>query len=292
MTLINQERAHNPLRTLLLSSGDNIQGDSMMYYFKSAGLGYAADVTPLPAELRINPLIKAFNAVGYDAMTLGNHEFNFGTEIFSTLSQANFPILQANIEDTGEYGIAAIPVEPYVEKVIGPEYINVAILGIGNHRVPSYELPSNIPGLTFTNPIATAQALAPGLAEDNDVVIALTHIGFTENPASVEVDTNVDTYFATQVAGVDAIIGGHSHTNPSTGFGAYKYLPAIVGRAGQRGGPGHPGLPVQHLPGRGRARPAARRGILPKAATRSSPRPAATSRSPRRRTPRTRPSRP
>ena len=44
------------------------------------------------------------------------------------------------------------------------------------------------------------------------MVIALTHIGFTENPASVEVDNNVDTYLATQVAGVDAIIGGHSHT--------------------------------------------------------------------------------
>ncbi|MBS1195659.1 MAG: 5-Nucleotidase domain protein, partial [Actinobacteria bacterium] len=126
VTLINQERAHNPLRTLLLSSGDNIQGDAMMYYFKSAGLGYAADMTPLPADLRINPLIKAFNAVGYDAMTLGNHEFNFGTEIFSTLGQANFPILQANLEDTGEYGIAGIPVEPFVEKVVGPEFINVA----------------------------------------------------------------------------------------------------------------------------------------------------------------------
>ena len=228
VTAINTEMAHNPSRTLLVSGGDNIQGDSMMYYFKSAGLGYAADGSALPFGLRINPLIKAFNAVGYDAMTLGNHEFNFGTQIFSTLKQANFPILQANIEDTGAYGLAAIPVEPYTELAVGPEHISVAILGIGNHRVPSYELPSNIPGLTFTNPITTAQALAPGLAEDNDAVIALTHIGFTENPASVEVDTNVDTYFATQVAGVDAIIGAHSHTNPSIGFGAYKYLPATL----------------------------------------------------------------
>ena len=47
VTAINQEMAHNPSRTLLLSSGDNIQGDSMMYYFKSAGLGYAADGTAL-----------------------------------------------------------------------------------------------------------------------------------------------------------------------------------------------------------------------------------------------------
>ena len=46
-TLIKQERLHNPNRTLLLSGGDNIQGDAMSYYFKSAPLGYAADGTPL-----------------------------------------------------------------------------------------------------------------------------------------------------------------------------------------------------------------------------------------------------
>lgn len=228
VTLINQERLHNADRTLLVSGGDNIQGDSMMYYFKSAGLGYAADGTPLPADLQINPLIKAFNAAGYDAMTLGNHEYNFGSEIFGTLEKANFPILQANVTDDGSYGLAAVPVEPYTTKTVGPEGIKVAILGIGNHRVPSYELPSNIPGLTFTDPIETGKTYAPTLQADNDVVIALTHIGFTENPSSVEVDQNVDTYFATQVPGVDAIIGAHSHTDPMKGFGDYKYLPAFV----------------------------------------------------------------
>jgi hypothetical protein len=63
----------------------------------------------------------------------------------------------------------------------------------------------------------------------------LTHIGFTEDPKSVEVDKNVDTNMAAQVSGLDAIIGSHSHTNPATGFGAYKYLPTIV--AGPDGKP-------------------------------------------------------
>jgi 2',3'-cyclic-nucleotide 2'-phosphodiesterase/3'-nucleotidase len=228
VTLINQERLHNADRTLLVSGGDNIQGDSTMYYFKSAGLGYAADGTALPAELSINPLIKAFNSVGYAAMTLGNHEFNFGSQVFGTLAQADFPLLQANVTDDGSYGLSAVPVEPYTTTTVGPEGIDVAILGIGNHRVPSYELPSNIQGLTFTDPIQTGKNYAPTLQSNNDVVIALTHIGFTENPASVEVDQNVDTYFATQVSGVDAIIGAHSHTNPATGFGDYKFLPTFV----------------------------------------------------------------
>ena len=235
VTLINQERAHNPDRTLLLSAGDNIQGDSMMYYFKSAGLGYAADGTVLAPEFSINPLIKAFNAVGYDAMTLGNHEFNFGSEIFGTLAQADFPILQANVTDTGAYGLAGVGVEPYTTLTVGPEQIEVAILGIGNHRVPSYELPSNIDGLTFTDPIQAGKDRAPTLQANNDVVVALTHIGFTADPKSVEVDNNVDTYLATQVPGLDAIIGGHSHTNPATAFGAAKWLPTFV--AGPDGSP-------------------------------------------------------
>lgn len=226
--LINQERAYNPTRTLLLSGGDNIQGDAMMYYFKSAGLGYAADGTALPANLQMNPLVKAFNAMGYDAMVLGNHEFNFGSEIFKTLKQATFPLLQANIADDGQYGLTTVGVEPYISKTVGSEGIKVAILGIGNHRVPNYELPSNIPGLTFFDPIVTAQQAVPGLRANNDVVISLNHIGFTEDPKSVEVDKNVDTNFVANVPGVDAVISAHSHTNPATGFGAYKYLPTYV----------------------------------------------------------------
>ncbi len=233
-TLIKQERALNPNRTLLLSGGDNIQGDAMSYYFKSAPTGFTADGTAiLDPELHMQPLIKAFNAMGYDAMDLGNHEFNFGSLIFkAVLGQATFPLLGANVRETAVggslYGIAAVGVQPYVEKTVGPEGIKVAILGITNHRVPNYELPSNIPGLTFSDPLDKAQELSDLLRSSNDAVVALTHIGFTEDPKSVEVDKNVDTNMAKTVTGLDAIVGSHSHTNPATGFGDYKYLPTIV----------------------------------------------------------------
>jgi 5'-nucleotidase / UDP-sugar diphosphatase len=230
-TLIKQERAYNPSRTLLLSGGDNIQGDSMMYYFKSSYSGFASDGTPLPASLQPHPLIAAFNAMSYDAMDLGNHEFNFGSDVFKgIMGQAQFPILGANVADTGAYGLATANggqgVKPYILKDLGG--IKVAVLGITNHRVPNYELPSNIVGLTFSDPLAKAQELSTQLRASNDVVIALTHIGFTEDPKSVEVDKNVDTNMAMTVSGLDAIIGSHSHTNPATGFGAYKYLPTYV----------------------------------------------------------------
>jgi uncharacterized repeat protein (TIGR01451 family) len=237
-TLINQERYYNPDRTLLLNAGDAIQGDSMMYYFKSAPLGYAADGTPLTAppqavDLTTHPMIAVLNAMDYDAFDLGNHEFNFGSEIFKGIfKQANFPILGANVSDDGRYGLAQVGpggegVLPYIEKTLGG--VKVSILGITNHRVPNYELPSNIVGLTFSDPLVKAQELSDEVRSTSDVVIALTHIGFTENPASVEVDKNVDTNMAMQVSGLDAIIGSHSHTNPATGFGDYKFLPTIVG---------------------------------------------------------------
>ncbi len=237
-TLALQERAHNPTYTLLLNAGDTIQGDSMSYYFKTAPLGYAADGTPIVTpSMHIQPMIAAMNAMSFTAMVVGNHEFNFGNQVFTTvLSQANFPMLGANVYDDGSYGLADVPIQPdTVVTLPGPSGdIDVAILGIANHRVPNYELPSNIVGLSFTNPISEAQARLPALVGANDVVIALTHIGFTSNPYSMEVDNNVDTILAAMTSGIDAIIGGHSHTDPSrqtSASGDYLYLPAIVGGA-------------------------------------------------------------
>jgi 5'-nucleotidase/UDP-sugar diphosphatase len=232
-SLIKQERAHNPNRTLLLTAGDNIQGDALMYYFRTAPQGYASDGTPLAPPLTTHPLIAAFNPMGYDAMTVGNHEYDFGKEVFkSVLGQASFPILQANVSDNGVYGLSEVPIQPYISKTVGPEGIKVAILGIGNHRVPNYQLPTNIAGLTFADPLVSAQGLADTLRPTSDIVVALSHIGFTENPQSAEVDNKVDTAMAAQVSGLDAIVGGHSHTNPATGFGSYKFLPTIVGGPG------------------------------------------------------------
>lgn len=234
-TLINQWRAKNPSRTLLLDAGDQIQGDAMMYYYKTAPQGHGADGTPLPVELQTHPMMAVMNAMTYTAWTLGNHEYNFGNEVYkSVLKQSTAPVLSANLLDDGRYGIAEVPVLPSTTVTLpGGDQgdIKVAILGIGNHRVPNYELPSNIVGLTFTDPIDTAKGLAPTLKGANDVVVALTHIGFTTNPKSVEVDTKVDTNLAAETTGIDAIIGGHSHTDPTRqtdASGAYLYLPAVV----------------------------------------------------------------
>jgi len=247
--LIQQERNRNPGRTLLVNLGDQIQGDSMMYFFKNAGLGYAADGTVLDPALRINPMIAAMNSLNYDAMVLGNHEFNFGSQTFtSVFSQAAFSLLGANLTDSGEYGINKAGIwNPLAPPATDPAKVNVydgkviqlpgldadhpltiGLVGLTNHRVPNYELPSNIQGLSFSNPIDKAAELVPVLDPVSDAVVALTHIGFTTVPGSVEVDNNVDTYLAATVPGIDAIIGGHSHTNPASGQAPHRFLPAMV----------------------------------------------------------------
>ncbi len=238
-TVVKQERAHNPNRTLLFSLGDNIQGDSMMFYFKNAGAGVTADGQPLPPNLWINPFVAVMNSLNYNGMVLGNHEFNFGASVFqSAFSKAGFPILGANMTDSGDYGVNKVGLNPkamtsgikvnvhdgleFTLPSGGPYPIKVGVLGLTNHRVPNYELPSNIPGLSFSDPIEKAKELVPVLESRNEAVVALTHIGFTEDPKSVEVDKNVDTNLAATVPGIDAILGGHSHTNPTTASAPYK----------------------------------------------------------------------
>jgi 2',3'-cyclic-nucleotide 2'-phosphodiesterase (5'-nucleotidase family) len=173
-TLIKQEQAHNPTHNLLLNAGDQIQGDGISFYYKSSYTGKAVDGTVLTSppqlvDLTTDPIIAAMNLLNYDAMTLGNHEFNFGNDVFKgVLGQANFPILDADVTDGAggtTYGLNAANhgtgVQQSIQKVVGAEGIKVGILGLGNPRIPNYELPSNIKGLTFANQTGSESRYCP-----------------------------------------------------------------------------------------------------------------------------------
>ncbi len=198
---IAEERAKNP-NTILLDDGDTFQGNAFAQYFRNA--------TP-------NPIAGGMNLLEYDAMTLGNHEFNFGAETFATmLGQVDFPILGgANLDDDGSYGFINDNVQDYITLNVGD--VDVSIFGLTNPEVPLYELPSNIQGLTFYPAVDTAAALVPQIqaSEDPDVMIALNHIGYDVYKDS----TDKDKFIAEQVPGIDVIIGGHSHT---------KLAPAVI----------------------------------------------------------------
>ncbi|MGQ9713269.1 MAG: 5'-nucleotidase C-terminal domain-containing protein [Anaerolineae bacterium] len=192
--LIAKERAHNP-NVLLLDAGDTFQGNAFAQYFRNS--------TP-------NPIAGGLNLLGYDAFVLGNHEFNFGPQTFATmLGQLEMPILGGvNLDDDGSYGFINDRVQDYINLDVNG--LKVTIFGLTNPRVPRYELPTNIPGLTFYSALDTAAALVPTLlAEENpDLLVGLTHIGY--QPYGGEVES--DLLLAQNVPGIDVLIGGHSHT--------------------------------------------------------------------------------
>ncbi len=150
------------------------------------------------------------NLLGYDAFTVGNHEFNFGPATFATmLSQLELPILGTiNLDDDGSYGFINENVEDYIN--LDVDGTKVTIFGLTNPRVYRYELPTNIPGLTFYSGLDTGFAAVPEIlaAESPDVLVGLTHMGYS--PYGDEIDS--DVLLAEGVAGIDVIIGGHSHT--------------------------------------------------------------------------------
>jgi 5'-nucleotidase/UDP-sugar diphosphatase len=191
---IAAERAKNP-NTLLLDAGDTFQGNAFAQYFRNA--------TP-------SPIAGAMNLLEYDAFVIGNHEYNFGPTTFATmLGQLDMPILgSANLDDDGSYGFVNDHVEDYI--TLDVDGVDVVIFGLTNPEVPIYELPSNIPGLTFYTATTTAQSLVPTLLadEDPDLLIALTHIGYDVYKGS----SDKDMFIAQEVPGIDLIVGGHSHT--------------------------------------------------------------------------------
>ena len=198
-SLVEAERAHNP-NVVLLDAGDTFQGNSFAYFFK---------------DRLDNPIAGGLNLMGYDAMVIGNHEFNFGPTTFATmLGQVEFPLLgTANMDDDGSYGFINENVVDYINLEVNDK--KVTIFGLTNPRIYRYELPTNIPGMTFYPAVDTAVAMVPDIiaAENPDLFVSLTHVGFS--PYGGEVDS--DLLIAENVAGIDVIVGGHSHTrlNPA-----------------------------------------------------------------------------
>jgi 2',3'-cyclic-nucleotide 2'-phosphodiesterase (5'-nucleotidase family) len=133
------------------------------------------------------------NAMGFDAMVVGNHEFDFGQEVLKKrISEARFPILGANVE-----GLDGL--KPYVIKEL--KGVKIALIGMVTDDAPLSTHPRNVAGLRFFSPVEIAEKYVRELREKADVVVVLSHIGF---PA--------DRVLAEKVRGIDVIVGGHSHT--------------------------------------------------------------------------------
>ncbi|MEW6512054.1 MAG: bifunctional UDP-sugar hydrolase/5'-nucleotidase [Bacteroidota bacterium] len=143
-------------------------------------------------------LFAMMNMVGYDAWCFGNHDLDISQENLRALVRiARFPSLSANLVDSsGGYPLGN---QPYV--VIERGGIRVGIVGIMSQELYSLVHQGNLVGLRVLSPAATVQRFIDALDPATDLLIALTHEGVEE-----------DSLLATQVHGLDIIVGGHSHT--------------------------------------------------------------------------------
>ena len=165
--------------SLLLAAGDMIQGDNWANLFKGKSS------------------IEVMNAMKFDAMVVGNHEFDFGQEVLrKRISEASFPVLGANVEGFGA-------LEPYVIKEVGG--VKVAIIGVLTADTPVSTDPRNVVGLKFDPPADAVRKYIGELRGKADIFVVLSHIGYS-----------ADRTLAEDVKGIDVIVGGHSHTKLET----------------------------------------------------------------------------
>jgi len=201
-TLIKRVRKENE-NVVLIDSGDTIQGTPLAYYHNKKN-----NQPP-------DPMMLAMSALNYDAMAVGNHEYNFGLKVIEKArSEAKFPWLSAN---TYNKGTTKTRYQPYVVKEIAG--VRVGILGLTTPGVPTWENAPNYAGLEFHQPLLEAKKWVPILRgkERADVVVIAMHMGIEEdlrtgelNPGQV-LNENQAVAIAKQVSGVDLIFMGHTH---------------------------------------------------------------------------------
>jgi 5'-nucleotidase len=187
-TLVKRVRKQNP-NTLLIDAGDVFQGTPYFNFYKG--------------EVEY----KAMSLIGYDVVTLGNHEFDNGVDaLAAAMKFANFDFVSTN------YDVRGTPLEsrvkPYVVRVIGGVRVGLFGLGVSPDNLIT---PGNFKGVKYNDPIKAAREVVETLRGRDrcTVVVGMSHLGYFPNPREGEIG---DTQVAAQVDGIDFIASGHTHT--------------------------------------------------------------------------------
>jgi len=155
-----------------------------------------------------------FDALEYDAMALGNHEFDAGLEALErNLWSTGTPVLGANVYWRGTNRRFA---RPYV--LVERGGVRVAVLGVIGEDAAEVTLPQQVRELEFRDPAAALRPLVEALRGDVDLIVVLAHQGKTgpmqsdaEGRPEVQRDFDADVELARAVAGIDVLVGGHAH---------------------------------------------------------------------------------
>jgi 5'-nucleotidase len=194
---------------LLLDAGDVIHGQS----FATARRGELSAIV--------------LSLVGYDALAVGNHDFDYGEGRLRYLTDKyRLRFLAANITETNLSGVEHFILPPYLIRSWGD--MKIGIFGLSTPETSTTTDPRNVAGLIFSDPSAAARAMVKKLKEEEgaDLIIALTHMG--SEPYCQPMSQTI----AAEAPGIDLIIDGHSHSSLSqlvTGAEGFETLVVSTG---------------------------------------------------------------
>ncbi len=177
-TYFDRERARSS-KMLALDAGDCVSG------------------TPVSTLFQGRPIFEVMTAVGYDAVVLGNHEFDYGWhEILAYRDIADFPLLSANARGPAGELIADAPFA-----TLNLEDLRVGIVGVTTEKTRDITTTKGNEGVTFDGEIASVRSAVDSIKSHVDIVILLSHAGHV-----------ADSTLAESVDGIDLIVSGHNHT--------------------------------------------------------------------------------
>jgi 2',3'-cyclic-nucleotide 2'-phosphodiesterase len=204
-TLIKQAQKENS-NSLLFDNGDAIQGTPLGSYKQSI------DVLEDGEE---HPSVTAMEQLGYDAATLGNHEFNYGLDYLDeVVDDASFPYVNANIRDAGTKNYKYTPYvlidKEVVDKNGKKSTVKVGVTGIVPPQILNWDKSHLLGKVTVVDSVQAVQKVVPEMQKAGaDVIVVLSHSGIGD--ATHLVGEEDVTYLISKVEGVDAIISGHAH---------------------------------------------------------------------------------
>ncbi|MEH7179651.1 metallophosphoesterase [Neobacillus vireti] len=205
-SLIHQARSE-AMNSLLFDDGDHLKGNPLGEYLVRIKGIQKGD---------IHPVYRAFNYLKYDAITIGNHELNYGLKFLKTvLKGAKMPVVNANV-------YSAIKAKPYfkpyvilkrkmVDKQGAAHNIKIGVIGFMPPQIMKWDK-ANLEGKVIARPIVeTAKEFVPIMkAEGADIIIALAHTGIDSEPYHPETENAV--YYLSEIKDIDVILAGHSHS--------------------------------------------------------------------------------
>ncbi|MDJ0826482.1 MAG: bifunctional 2',3'-cyclic-nucleotide 2'-phosphodiesterase/3'-nucleotidase [Rhodobacter sp.] len=216
--------------SMLLDNGDLIQGNPMGDY-----IAYERGM----AEGDMHPIVEAMNVVGFDAATIGNHEFNYGLDFLAkSMAGAGFPVVLANVsttqgaaprDDTTLYPPYVI-LDRTVTDGAGAEHaLKVGIIGFTPPQIMNWDRRHLEGNVQVRDIVATAEAYVPEMREAGaDIVIALSHSGIGAD-AHTEMMENASVPLAA-VDGIDVIMTGHHHLEfPGSKYQATAAVDPVAG---------------------------------------------------------------